>query len=42
MPPQIEVHQTIDLVLGVTPIAKSPYRYFFKENVELETQSKDL
>ena len=30
MPPQREVDHTIELVLGVTLIAKAPYKHFFK------------
>ena len=36
MPPQREVDHAIELVRGVTPIARAPYRHFFEENVELE------
>ena len=42
MPPQRKVDHAIELVPGTTPIAKAPYRHSFKENVELETQLRDL
>ena len=42
MPPQREADHAIILVLGVTQIAKAPYRHLFKVNVELETQIKYL
>ena len=32
----------IELVYGVAPITKAPYRLSFKENVELKTQIKNL
>ena len=40
MPPQRD--HAIELVFGVAPIAKAPYRNYFKENIELEIQLKDL
>lgn len=42
MAPQREVDHTIELVHGVTLIAKAPYIHSFKKNVLLETQLQDL
>jgi hypothetical protein len=42
LPFQREVDHVIELVYDTTPIAKAPYRHSFKENVELETQLRDL
>lgn len=38
MPLEREVHHTIELMYGVTLIAKAPYRHSFEKNVELKTQ----
>ena len=38
MPPQREVDHAIELAPGVAPIAKTPYKHYFKKNVELETK----
>jgi hypothetical protein len=42
MPPHKEVNYAIELVPRAMPIAKPPYRHYFKENVELKTQLRDL
>ena len=42
MPSQRQMDHAIELVYGVALIAKVSYRHFFKENIELETQLRDL
>ena len=42
MPPQWEIDSTIDLVPGMGPILKAPYRMDPKEMEELKSQLKKL
>ena len=42
MPPQREWDHATELVPGVVPIAKAPYRHSSKENIKLENQLRDL
>jgi hypothetical protein len=42
MPPDREIEFTIDLILGIAPIAQEPYNMGLKELVELKEQLDEL
>ena len=42
LPPEREVRFSIDLVLGIAPISKAPYRMALIELKELKTQIEEL
>jgi hypothetical protein len=42
MPPDREIEFTIDLILGTTPIAQTPYKMGPKELVERKEQLDEL